>query len=119
MLFFLVFLIFEESLLVKDPIFSKEDAYVLDRKHSYERSLQQGLRMIELIKEHQITDPEEVVILKRCWWECTFVSMVSLWGWGRTLMFLVGVKWLPYPRLAIFNARPDLNVAFYMRQIKY
>lgn len=70
------FLIFEESLLVKDPVFSKEDAYVLDRKHSYERALQRGLRMVELIKEHQITDPEEVVILKRCWLECTFVTVV-------------------------------------------
>lgn len=64
MLFFPCYL-FEESLLVKDPVFSKEDAYVLDRKHSYERALQKGLRMVELTKEHQITDPEEVNILER------------------------------------------------------
>lgn len=70
-------LIFEGSLLAKDPVFSKEDAYVLDRKHSYERGLQKGLRMIELIKEHHITDPEEVAILRRCWSECTFVAVVS------------------------------------------
>lgn len=68
-------LIFEESLLAKDPVFSKEDAYVLDRKHSYERGLQKGLRMIGLITEHHITDPEEVAILRRCWSECTFVTV--------------------------------------------
>ena len=75
--FFPFCLIFEESLLVKDPVFSKEDAYVLDRKHSYERGLQKGLRMIELIKEHHITDPEEVAILKRCWSECSFLTVLS------------------------------------------
>lgn len=58
---------------MKDPVFSKDDAYVLDRKHSYERALHKGLQMVELIKEHQITDPEEVAILRRCWLECTFV----------------------------------------------
>ena len=51
---------------MKDLVFSKEDAYVLDRKHSYERGLQKGLQMVELMKEHHITDPEEVAILKRC-----------------------------------------------------
>ena len=53
------------SLLVKDPVFSKEDAYILDRRHAYERTLQQGLRMVELTKEHQITNPEDVIILER------------------------------------------------------
>ncbi|KAL9961614.1 hypothetical protein ACROYT_G030588 [Oculina patagonica] len=56
---------FLESLLVKDPVFSKEDAYILDRKHAYERALQKGLRLVELTKEHQITDPEDVYILER------------------------------------------------------
>ncbi|KAJ7388681.1 Acyl-coenzyme A oxidase (Acyl-CoA oxidase) [Desmophyllum pertusum] len=56
---------FLESLLVKDPVFSKEDAYVLDRKHGYERSLQKGLRAVELAKEHHITDPDEMSMLEK------------------------------------------------------
>ncbi|KAJ7391543.1 Acyl-coenzyme A oxidase (Acyl-CoA oxidase) [Desmophyllum pertusum] len=56
---------FLESLLVKDPVFNKEDAYVLDRKRSYERSLQKGLRMVQLTKEYNITDPDDVNILER------------------------------------------------------
>ena len=58
-------LFFTESLLVKDPVFNKEDAYVLDRKRSYERSLQKGLRMVQLTKEYNITDPDDVNILER------------------------------------------------------
>ncbi|KAL9961620.1 hypothetical protein ACROYT_G030602 [Oculina patagonica] len=56
---------FLESLLLKDPVFSKEDAYVLDRKHAYERYLQKGLRMVELTKEYQITDPQELGMLEK------------------------------------------------------
>ncbi|CAH3158358.1 unnamed protein product [Pocillopora meandrina] len=56
---------FLESLLVKDPVFCKEDAYILDRKHGYERALQRGLRAVELCKEHQITDPDEITLLGR------------------------------------------------------
>ena len=55
----------EESLVEKDPVFSKEDDYILDRRRAYERGLQKGLRIIELVKEHQITDPSEQSILGR------------------------------------------------------
>ena len=55
----------EESLVEKDPVFSKEDDYILDRRHAYERGLQKGLRIVELVKEHQITDPNEQSILGR------------------------------------------------------
>ena len=58
-------LIFEESLLVKDPVFSKEDSYVQDRKHSYERNLQTGLRIVELAKKYKITDTEELGMLEK------------------------------------------------------
>ena len=58
---------FQESLLVKDPVFSKEDAYLLDRKHAYERALQKGSRMVALTKEHQITDPYDIYTLERYW----------------------------------------------------
>ena len=78
MLLFSCYLIFEESLLVKDPAFSKEDAYVLDRKHSYERALQKGLQMRKLIKEHEITDPAEVSILRRCW--SVVLLLLVLWA---------------------------------------
>ena len=57
--------LFEESLLVKDPVFSKEDAYILDRKHSYERNLQKGLKIVELAKKYQITDQQELDMLER------------------------------------------------------
>lgn len=50
---------------MKDPAFCKEDAYILDRKHGYERALQRGLRAVELCKEHQITDPDEIILLGR------------------------------------------------------
>lgn len=56
---------FLESLLVKDPVFHKEDAYILNRKHGYERALHRGLRVLELCKEHQITDPDEIILLQR------------------------------------------------------
>ena len=49
----------------KDPVFSKEDDYILDRRRAYERGLQKGLRIVELVKEHQITDPNEQSILGR------------------------------------------------------
>ncbi|XP_073251487.1 peroxisomal acyl-coenzyme A oxidase 1-like [Porites lutea] len=52
-----------ESLLVKDPIFSKEDAYVCDRKHQYERSCEKGLRMLELHKEYNITNEDDIRML--------------------------------------------------------
>lgn len=55
----------EESLVEKDPVFSKEDDYILDRRRAYERGLQKGLRIVELVKEHQITDPNEQSILGR------------------------------------------------------
>ena len=55
----------EESLVEKDPVFSKEDDYILDRRCAYERGLQKGLRIVELVKEHQITDPNEQSILGR------------------------------------------------------
>lgn len=57
------FFTFLESLLVKDPIFSKEDAYVCDRKHQYERSCEKGLRMLELHKEYNITDEDDIRML--------------------------------------------------------
>jgi len=57
--------LFEESLLVKDPVFSKEDAYIQDRKHSYERNLQKGLQIVELAKKYQITDQQELGMLER------------------------------------------------------
>ena len=57
--------LFEESLLVKDPVFSKEDVYILDRKHSYERNLQKGLKIVELAKKYQITDQQELDMLER------------------------------------------------------
>ncbi|XP_022795234.1 peroxisomal acyl-coenzyme A oxidase 1-like [Stylophora pistillata] len=56
---------FLELLVEKDPVFNKEDAYILDRRRAYERGLEKGLRMVELIKEHQITDPYEQHILRR------------------------------------------------------
>ena len=56
---------FLESLLVKDPIFSKEDAYVCDRKHQYERSCEKGLRMLELHKEYNITNEDDIRMLNR------------------------------------------------------
>ena len=56
---------FLESLLVKDPIFSKEDAYVCDRKHQYERSCEKGLRMLELHKKYNITDEDDIRMLDR------------------------------------------------------
>ncbi|XP_058950187.2 peroxisomal acyl-coenzyme A oxidase 1-like [Pocillopora verrucosa] len=56
---------FLESLVEKDPVFSKEDDYILDRRRAYERGLQKGLRIVELVKEHQITDPNEQSILGR------------------------------------------------------
>lgn len=65
---------------MKDPAFSKEDAYVLDRKHSYERALQKGLQMRKLIKEHEITDPAEVSILRRCW--SVVLLLLVLWARG-------------------------------------
>ena len=55
----------EESLVEKDPVFSKEDDYILDRRRAYKRGLQKGLRIVELVKEHQITDPNEQSILGR------------------------------------------------------
>ena len=58
----------EESLVEKDPVFSKEDDYILDRRRAYERGLQKGLRIVELVKEHQITDPNEQSILGRYRW---------------------------------------------------
>ena len=57
--------LFEESLLVTDPVFSKEDAYVLDRKHAYERNLQKGLQITELAKKYQITDQQELGMLEK------------------------------------------------------
>ena len=50
---------------MKDPVFSKEDSYVLDRKHAYERNLQKGLRFVELAKEYGITDSEELNMLEK------------------------------------------------------
>lgn len=61
---YIVFL-FVESLLVKDPVFSKEDAYVIDYKHAYERGCEKGLRMVELIKKYNITKDEEIRILEK------------------------------------------------------
>ena len=57
--------LFEESLLVKDPVFSKEDEYVLDRQHGYERNLQKGLQIVKLAKEYQITDQQELGMLEK------------------------------------------------------
>ena len=65
LMWYFLFTLFKESLLVKDPVFSKKDAYVLDRKHGYERSLQKGLRAVELAKEHHITDPDEMSMLEK------------------------------------------------------
>ena len=50
---------------MKDPVFSKEDAYVLDRKYQYDRSCQKGLQMVELLKKYNITDEDEIGILDR------------------------------------------------------
>lgn len=50
---------------MKDPIFSKEDAYVCDRKHQYERSCEKGLRMLELHKKYNITDEDDIRMLDR------------------------------------------------------
>ena len=50
---------------MNDPIFSKEDAYVCDRKHQYERCCQKGLQMLELHKEYNITDEDDIRVLNR------------------------------------------------------
>ena len=55
----------EESLVEKDPVLSKEDYYILDRRRAYERGLQKGLRITELVKEHRINDPNDQSILGR------------------------------------------------------
>lgn len=57
--------LFAESLLVKDPVFSKEDAYVLDLKQSYERSCQKGLQLLKLAEKYNITKEEEIQTLER------------------------------------------------------
>lgn len=54
-----------ESLLINDPVFSKDDAYILDPKHSYERSCQKGLQILELIKKYNITTKEDIEILDK------------------------------------------------------
>ena len=46
-------------------MFSKEDDYILDRRRAYERGLQKGLRITELVKEHGINDPNDQRILGR------------------------------------------------------
>ena len=58
---------FVESLLTSDPVFSKEDVYVLDREKAYERALQKGLQLVKLRKKHNITDLEDIKILRRYW----------------------------------------------------
>ena len=51
---------------MKDPVFSKEDAYnVLDLKQSYERSCQKGLQMMKLAEKYNITKEEEIQTLER------------------------------------------------------
>ena len=55
----------EESLVEKDPVLSKKDYYILDRRCAYERGLQKGLRITELVKEYQINDPNDQSILGR------------------------------------------------------
>ena len=62
---------------MKDPAFCKEDAYILDRKNGYERALQRGLRAVELCKEHQITDPDEIILLERYAFTLQFPSCSS------------------------------------------
>ena len=57
--------LFEESLLVKDPVFSKEDEYILDRPHNYERNLQKGLQIVKLAKKYHITDQKEMGMLEK------------------------------------------------------
>ena len=58
---------FVESLLTSDPVFSKEDVYVLDREKAYERALQKGLQLIKLKEKHNITDLEDIKMLRRYW----------------------------------------------------
>ena len=50
---------------MKDPVFSKDDAYVLDHKHGYERACQKGLRIMEIVKKNNITKEDEIHILER------------------------------------------------------
>ena len=50
---------------MKDPVFSKEDEYVLDRQHCYERNLQKGLQIVKLAKEYQISDQQELGMLEK------------------------------------------------------
>ena len=50
---------------MKDPVFSKDDAYVLDRKHGYERGCQKGLWIMELVKKYNITKEDDIRILEK------------------------------------------------------
>ena len=50
---------------MKDPVFSKEDAYVLDLKQSYERGCQKGLQLLKLAEKYNITKEEEIQTLER------------------------------------------------------
>jgi len=61
---------------VKDPVFSKEDAYVIDYKHAYERGCEKGLRMVELIKKYNITKDEEIRILEKYMLALNYFSIV-------------------------------------------
>lgn len=48
-----------ESLVKKDPVFSKDDFLFLNREESYSRSLQKGAHYLQLLKKYNITADED------------------------------------------------------------
>lgn len=54
-----------ESLLLTDPVFNKDDSYVLDRSHAYDRGCQKALHMLKLLKKYNISKEGDIEILER------------------------------------------------------
>lgn len=59
------FSLFSESLLLTDPVFNKDDSYVLDRSQAYDRGCQKALHMLKLLKKYNISKEGDIEILER------------------------------------------------------
>lgn len=51
--------------MLTDPVFNKDDSYVLDRSYTYDRGCQKALHMLKLLKKYNISKEEDIEILER------------------------------------------------------
>ncbi|KAK3749270.1 hypothetical protein QZH41_016045 [Actinostola sp. cb2023] len=91
-----------ENIIIREPLFDRVEGLFMDRDQGYESSLQKGLRFIEIQKEHNVTDPEELYIMEKALEQKS--SKRSGFPWQRIIALLGRM-----PRLNLVMVRTNIR----------